>query len=111
VLSFFTAIPSLGRSTRPDYSRVSIFIQSVVETISGIHPIIPIALSAPIAGARSVGPIRLAEAEHVFQTLAGIFLIELLAVVGGAGVPAITAERVVLAAHAQLIHWAIHWVE
>ena len=58
-----------------------------------------------------VRPVRLAEAEHVFQRLAGIFLIELLAIVGGAGVPAITAERVVLAAHAQLIHWAIHWVE
>ena len=57
-----------------------------------------------------VRPVRLAETEHVFQTLAGIFLIELLAVVRRAGVPAVTAQRVVLAGHAQLVHRTIHWI-
>ena len=110
MLSFFTDIPSLGRSTRPDYSRVSIFIQSVVETVAMPDPV---ALVRSIARLPSVlvRPVRLAEAEHVFQTLAGIFLIELETIIGGARIPAVTAEGVVLAGYAQLIHRAIHRIQ
>ena len=72
-----------------------------------------VALVRSIARVTSVlvRPVRLAEAEHVFQPLAGIFLVELLAIVGGAGVPAVTAKRVVFAGDAQLVHRAIHRVE
>jgi hypothetical protein len=83
-------------------------IEPVVEAISMIHSIV---LAAPIPTARSVRPVGFAEAEHVPQPLAGIFLIELLAVVRGAGVPAVAAQRIVLAGYAQFVHGAIHRVQ
>ena len=55
--------------------------------------------------------IEFTEAEHVLQTLAGIFLVELQAVVRGARVPAVTAQSIVLAGHAQFIHRTIHRIE
>ena len=60
---------------------------------------------------RFIRPVRLAVAEQIFERLAGVFLVELLAVVGGAGISAVAAERVVLARHAQLLHRAIHRFE
>ena len=79
----------------------SVLVQALVEVkrVVGVWTP-PLALSG--------GPVRFAVAEQLIQWDTGIFLIKLLAVVGGAGIPAIAAQGRIVARHAQLIHRAIH---
>jgi len=78
----------------------------MVEGVAHIALVLP-----PLPLSRLIGPIGLAVAEEFVQGLARIFLVELLAVIRGAGIPAVAAQRVVLARHAQLVHGAVHRIE
>lgn len=53
-------------------------------------------------------PTRFAVAEQLVQRNTNILLIKLLSIIRAAGIPAVTAQRRIMARHTQLVHRAIH---
>lgn len=75
----------------------------------GNHPSLACLANLAHRAAYPANPVAIAE--QIFERLAWILPVELLAIIGGAGAPTVAAEGVVLPGHAQLIHRAVHRVE